>query len=311
VRKERQRLAQQRPPQQFWHGDSGSAFTGGRPTSRSGASSSREDEHSSAHKSNKSRHTADREGKHPGSRGSNNHRSNRRSNQGRSHNGSGATHRAENDIPVASAPEKSSDAAGPLPDKPLWARIEAYEQAVKEMMMLAPAAATNNQVVNGPTAISARGVLPDSPEAPPLLEPTDLPSTKGTSTGTVIPRAESSGEHSRFCVSVKDIPWPHPRESVLGIDDTSNNQQHPHRSDSVSSKRRKLRRALLFWHPDHFHRSVKFLLTQQQQEALSCNTKSTRENSGYYSAGDREEDILSRARAVTRRIIAEKEALGL
>jgi len=79
----------------------------------------------------------------------------------------------------------------------------------------------------------------------------------------------------------------------------------------VSSKRRKLRRALLFWHPDHFHRSVKFLLTQQQQEALSCNTKSTRENSGYYSAGDREEDILSRARAVTRRIIAEKEALGL
>jgi len=162
--------------------------------------------------------------------------------------------------------------------------------------------------------VPARDGPPEAPRQVPTMEwPITIEKPAGT-TVTECPKAGAGVEkhHPPRRVSVKDIPWPHPLESVLGIDDNRTHSNSHHHRESLPSKRRKLRRALLFWHPDHFHRTIKFFLAQQQQEeeTTSGNISSSTMSDGT-SAGDREEDILNRARAVTRRIIAEKEALGL
>jgi hypothetical protein len=125
-------------------------------------------------------------------------------------------------------------------------------------------------------ALLATGREPSTEELPPEGAPFEGPPT-GVFGG----------------VGVGDIPWPRPNESALGLE----------AGDCAAAVRRKLRRSLLFWHPDRFHRTVRALLLRQARDN-GCS-------SGSSVSAEQEEVVLERAHAVTRRILAEKDALGL
>lgn len=88
----------------------------------------------------------------------------------------------------------------------------------------------------------------------------------------------------------EDVPWPRGDESALGLEP----------GDGPAERRRKLRAALLFWHPDKFPDKFRRVLGRAAAPPGG--------------GGWPELELaaaLERAHEVTRRIIAEKAAEGL
>mmetsp|Transcript_55799 Transcript_55799/g.111873 ORF Transcript_55799/g.111873 Transcript_55799/m.111873 type:complete len:742 (+) Transcript_55799:12-2237(+) len=115
----------------------------------------------------------------------------------------------------------------------------------------------------------------------------------------------------------RDIPWPLDDESALGLEST----------DTPVERRKKLRKALLFWHPDKFRRTLEKVMELSNH---SCgnggdvvvghggrNGMNGAGSGNTMAADDKGSDhddfvlVLEKAHAVTRRILLEKRAEGL